>query len=84
MLKSMTVEISLEIKKAPRPEDDGLFIIGIYINDHLIISLWCDQITKWSEESYTFSMKGKCICGIGAKKVKIAEELKEFTFKPKL
>ena len=74
-------EISLEIHKAQQPEHDGLFIVNVFVNDHSVIQFWCDQMSKWSPLDYTFSLKGQCICGIGAKKVKIAEELKDYDWK---
>lgn len=75
-------EISLEIKKAPQPEDDGLFIVEVFVDDNSIFQFWCDHISKWGDDTYTFDMRGKNIAGIGAEKVKFSEELKNFDWKP--
>jgi len=68
-------EISLRIRKA-RAEYDGLLIVSIYINDELITDIWCDTISHIGA-SYLLNLKGVNICGIGAEKIEIAEDLKK-------
>lgn len=71
-------EISLAVKKAPRPEDDGEFIVEVFVCDNFVFQFWCDRISKWGTDFYTFEMKGQNIAGIGASRVNFAKELDGF------
>ena len=64
---------SIYIRHCRDPKE--FYIVSIYFYEHDIITIYCDSITKYASNYFSFNMRGEGICSVITNNVKISEEV---------